>query len=361
MLASVQTYGTLLSYDFDTTAWAGASPEAVGTIDTLGSTQPSLGLRSASLIASGPMPISITETNLGKLTLAFSLSASSAKPVTVTIQSYDANKTRTGALQTLVYPAAPNFYQRYAIDLSACQPSGTGTFQPNAPYVSFSFSTQDPSWQGVTGPEIRVDNVNYALPAYYVSTSGSNSHTGRSEAQAFLTPQQALNAAQPGDIVDVMGGTYISPNGPSSTPSPNGADEGLSSVASFPRAGTPAKWIVLKNYPGQTPTFSSNAWNIVNIAAGSEGSLSSTVLAYLEVRGLHIRGEGRCGRHKIPGLGGSGRFAFQFQRRRHRWAIHDDAASSHPHRWQRCRILSGGRHWRVGKRLDYGGEQRLQQ
>ena len=301
--AAVQTYGTLLSYDFDTNAWPGASPEAVGTIDTLGSAQASLGLRSPSLITSGPLPLSITETNLGKLTLAFSLSASSARPVTLTLQSYDSTKTRTGGLQTLVYPAAPNFYQRYAVDLSTCQPTGTGTFQPNAPYVSFSFSTQDASWQGVSSPEIRVDNVNYALPAYYVSTTGKNSNTGRSEAQAFLTPQQALNVAQAGDIIDVMSGTYIDPNGP--TPSaifPNAvaSSGGLGSVAVFQRTGTPANWIVLKNYPGQTPTFFSNGWDIINLSQGYNGHPFSAPLSYLEVRGLHIRGEGDVVATKYP-------------------------------------------------------------
>ncbi len=289
---AVQTYGTLLSYDFDTTAWPGASTEAVGTIDTASSTQASLGLRSSSLVASPALPISITETNLGKLTLSFSLSASSAKPVTVTIQSYDSSKVRTGGLQILVYPAAPNFYQRYAVDLSTCKPSGTGTFQPNAPYVSFSFSTQDPSWQGVPNPEIRVDNVNYALPAYYVRPStegGSNSNTGRSETSAFATPQQALNVAQAGDIIDVMAGnsgTYVYTGGAATAT----ADYGTSSVAAFKRAGTPSKWIVLRNYPGQQPTFETNAWDTVAIEEVNYDP--SIPLAYLEVRGLHIRNQG---------------------------------------------------------------------
>ncbi len=206
---AAQSYGTLLSYDFDSKSWTGAALEAVGTIDVAGSAQPSLALRSSSLITSGPQAVNITETNLGKLTLAFSLSASAGKPVTVRIESYDSGKNRTGGLQTLVYPAAPNFYQRYAVDLSTCTPAGAGTFQPNAPYVSFSFSVEGTAWQGIGSPEIRVDNINYALPAYYVSPTGSNNNSGRSEISAFATPQKALDLAQPGDIVVVMNGTYL--------------------------------------------------------------------------------------------------------------------------------------------------------
>ena len=281
------TYGTLLSYDFDTNSWPGALPTAVGTIDVFGSSQPSGGLASSSSISSGPIAISNNQTMLGKLTLAFSLSASSALPVTVTVQSYDANQVPTGALQTLVYPSAPNFYQRCAVDLSTMQPYGSGTFQPTGPYVGFTFSLQDQSWQGALNPQIDLDDVNYAVPAYYVSATGSDSNTGRTEQTAFATPQKALNVANPGDIVAIMSGTYI---GGTSTTTAQG---GTGSVASFTRPGTPAAWIVLKNYPGQTPTLFSNGWNMINIALGSNGNISSAPsLAYIEIRGLHIRGQG---------------------------------------------------------------------
>jgi hypothetical protein len=52
----------------------------------------------------------------------------------------------------------------------------------------------------------------FAVPAqavvYYVRTSGSDTNNGTSRTTAFRTVQRALNAANPGDIVYVGGGTY---------------------------------------------------------------------------------------------------------------------------------------------------------
>jgi hypothetical protein len=227
-----------------------------------------------------------SETNLGKLTLAFSLSAGAARPVTVRVISFDLASKRTGALETKIYPAAPDFYQRYALDLSTFQPSGWGKFQPTAPLIGFTFEVGGATWQEVKKPEIRLDNLHFAKPAFYVSAQGRDTNDGRSEKAAFATPQKALNEAQPGDIIVVMNGTYHG---------------GLGSVASFPRAGTPAAWIVLKNYPFHKPMLSSNGWNIVSIAKGSKTApYDGQALAYLELRGLHVRGDGDRIKEKFP-------------------------------------------------------------
>ena len=278
--------GTLAQTDFETgKGWAKIAPEAVGTIDVVGSKQPSLGLRAAGTISSGPLALRNTEINLGKLTLAFSLSARAARPVTVRVESFDKKQKRNGGLETLIYPAAPDFYQRYALDLSTFKPAGAGKFQPDAPFVGFSFTFGN-EWKGIEKSEIRLDNVHYAAPAYYVSPNGDDKNDGRTEKTAFATPQKALDVTGPGDIVLLMDGTYHSE---------------LKPVALFPRGGTPAAWITLKNYPGQHPTLTSNGWNIVNIAQGSKTSPSDApALAYLEVRGLHIRGEGDVAKQKYP-------------------------------------------------------------
>ena len=245
----------------------------------------------SSALVSGLLPVQNPETNLGKLTLSFRLSASSARPVTVRVESFDASRNRTGALVGTIYPAAPDFYQRYALDLSTLTAEAGGTFQPTAPFVQFSFGMSGGSgttadWPVGTTQQIRVDNVNYARPAYYVRPQSSNTNDGRTEQTAFATPQKALDKAQPGDIVLLMEGTYT---------------EGLKPVASFPRPGLPDAWIVLKNYPGHHPTLFSNGWNIVNIAQGSKANPSTLpALAYLEVRGVHVRGEGDVAKTKYP-------------------------------------------------------------
>jgi hypothetical protein len=45
-------------------------------------------------------------------------------------------------------------------------------------------------------------------PRYYVAGTGDDARTGTSRAQAWRTLQRAANAAQPGDIVEVLDGSY---------------------------------------------------------------------------------------------------------------------------------------------------------
>jgi hypothetical protein len=178
--------GTLLQADFETASgWAKAAPVAVGTIDVAGSTQPSNGLRSSTSISSGPLAVRNGEANLGKLTLACSLSASAARPVQVLVESFDAAKKRTGAIETTIFPAAPDFHQRYALELASFRPVGAGRFAPTAPFLGLTFSIGGAKWKGVAAPEIRVDNLHLARPAFYVSAGGSDNNDGRSEATAL--------------------------------------------------------------------------------------------------------------------------------------------------------------------------------
>ncbi len=298
-IAAPLQFGTLLQANFENgLGWSGNKPANVGTLNIAGSTQPSRGLRSSRLISSGPIVIKNTETNLGKLTLAFDLSASAARPVRVRVESFDKNKKRTGGLQTTIYPTAPDFYQRYALDLSNFKAFGAGKFASNAPFVGFSMAIDAPHWNGVAKREIRLDNVQFAKPAFYVSASGSDKNDGRTEQTAFATPQKAVDAAGPGDIIAVMNGTYL----------PRGEQEG---IVNFTKAGAPNAWISLKNYPGHSPLFSLvKAWGAIRIwdrkvpgppaAEGAEAPAARTTPAYLEIRGLHIRGEGDVAKAKYP-------------------------------------------------------------
>lgn len=269
---------SLLQFDFnDGIAWPGTQNKPVGTIDTAGSTMPSGGLLARQALTSPPLPISNPEANLAKLTLSFSLSVSVARPVTVKIESFDAKKKRTGSLETQIYPAAPDFHQRYALELSTMR----GSFKPTDPFVKLTLTTD-------SSVELRLDNLHYARPALYVSPQGSDTSDGRTERTALATPQRAIDVAQPGDIVLVMNGVYT----------PHDLQEG---VVSFRRPGTPAAWITLKNYPGQTPRFAAvNTWNAIKIGQrGSKDKPSSEpALAYLEVRGLHLRGDSDTAKEK---------------------------------------------------------------
>ncbi len=233
---------------------------------------------------SGPLAVKTKETNLGKLTLAFTLSASANRPVKVKIASYNAAGKRSGGLETTIYPAAPDFLQRYALDLNTFKPSGAGKFSPSDPTVQFAFEI-GADWP--TGNnELRVDDVSYSGAAFYVSPNGKDTNDGKTEKTPFATPQKALDEAQAGDIVLLMEGTY---------------DAGGSTVANFPRAGAPAAWIVLKNYPGAQPKLTCTGWNMVFIGRGNKTTPDTeTTLGYLEIRGLHLRGEGDVAKAKYP-------------------------------------------------------------
>jgi hypothetical protein len=292
------TFSTIAS---DSNIFAQSSLQPVGTIDMAGTSNASGGLLLAvdsskankvwnAALDSGPLAVATGETDLGKLTLGFMLSASSAQPVSVRIESIDKKGRRSGGLAGAVYPAAPDFYQRYSLDVSTLKRFGKGKFNPADPFIRLTFgigrTADGRGWPASADNQLRLDNVSYSGPAFYVSPDGNDSNNGRTEKTAFATPQAALDVAQPGDIILLKAGTY------------NG---GLKPTASFTRAGTPAAWIVLKNYPGQKPLLTGNAWNIVGLSFGSKGNLDREhELAYLEIRGLHVRGESDLVPKKFP-------------------------------------------------------------
>lgn len=231
-------------------------------------------------INSGMLASKNTEANLAKLTFSFDNWVSSMRPVVVRIESFDASKKRTGGLEKTVYPATANHFLRSAFELSDMKPFGAGKFNPLDPFVSFSFSIGDAKGtNSVDGKyEMRIDNVMYATPAYYVSPNGSDNNNGRSEKSAFANPQKAIDMAKPGDIILLMEGKYA-------------GTEKAAAVADFDRSGFPSAWITLKNYPGHQPTLLAHGKDGVKIAMGNDSTFSySPLLSYIEVRGLHIRG-----------------------------------------------------------------------
>ena len=301
------TGGTLLQFDFNganpwphaTATGAGSTPELrnVGTVDVAGGKEPSGGLwlavqRPASGRAwraawsSGPLAVHNAETHPGKLTLSFCLSVSATHPVSVRLESLDAQQRRSGGLEAQIYPAAPAFYQRYALDLSAMKAVGAGSFKPTDPFVGLTLEVSAAAgWSEESARELRLDNVHYARPAYYVSSKGSDTNDGRTEQTALATPQKAVAAAQPGDIILLMEGTY-----------PSGR-----SAVTFRHGGTPAAWIALKNYPGHAPLLLNETWGCITIGDSSKTTAATRpAVAYIEVRGLHIRGNANVADKKYP-------------------------------------------------------------
>ncbi|WP_194777663.1 right-handed parallel beta-helix repeat-containing protein [Pararhodonellum marinum] len=266
-----------------------------GTVDIANTTIPSDGLKltihelgttkewKASL-NSGLLPIQNQEKNLGKLTISFDHAVSTNRPILVKIESFDKEKRRTGALEKHVYPATSDFYLRSTMELSEMQASGTGKFNPEDPFVQFSFQISNLEIADFNEDSValRIDNFAYSKPAFYVSPQGNNNNDGRTEKTAFADPQKALDVAKKGDIILLMDGTYQNPD-------PKNSNQ--LAVAHFRRPGGPAAYITLKNYPGHKPVILCHGSDGVMISQGSKYDFSETPLfSYLEIRGLTIRG-----------------------------------------------------------------------
>lgn len=281
------------------TAYATYDP-AAGTIDTYGTSTSSAGLLFSvnssaatgtwtATLDSGVLSLLTANTRgLGFLTLSFSLQASSAYPVRVRIESYNSSSVRTGGLQTLIFPAAGDFYQRYALDLDKMTPVGAGAFVPSDPKIRIFFELDSTAngtgWPSISGHTIKIDNVNYSTPKYYVkpaSIGGSNSNDGLTEATALATVQAAANKALTGDnIIAIMEDS--NPGGEDYVENNFNFD-----MVNISKPGAPDAWIVFKNYPGHAPAMKSAGWNVFRICNNSSGGSA----AYVEVRGLIVRGQ----------------------------------------------------------------------
>lgn len=288
------------------TVTAEANWLALGTIDGFQGSQTSgalvltvdsskaIGPWTAELVTGG-IALDNIENDLGKLTLAFMLSASAPLPVTVRVESLDAAGNPSGALMGTIHPAAADYFQRFALDLGTLKPHGAGAFVATAPAVRLAFAiagaADGSGWPAAGGNELRIDNLSFASPAFYVKPDGSDLADGRTATTAFATPQRALDAAGPGDIILLMEGTYGArgPEHPRHRP-----------VAQFIRPGTPASWITLKNHPGHTPVISAATSTGVGIGLGSSEAPSDVRLGYLEVRGLTVRGDAQAVRARGP-------------------------------------------------------------
>lgn len=227
-------------------------------------------------LRTGLLPMNCPETDVNKLTLAFDLSATSARAVRVLIESFNAKHERTGGREGLVYPAAPEDYQRHTLDLGTLKQAGEGVFNAADPLVQISLTISDElGWAKGAFHQLRLDNLSYAAPAFYVSPTGKDGGGRGSADKPLATINKALELALPGDIILLMDGTFVRKN----------------EVANFVRAGSPAAWITVKNHPGQKPVLTSPHWNLVKISKGDSGKPSEDpALAYLEVRGLTIHG-----------------------------------------------------------------------
>jgi hypothetical protein len=106
---------------------------------------------------------------------------------------------------------------------------------------------------------------------YYVSPGGNDANPG-SQAQPWRTVAKADSAAQAGDTVYIMGGTYAERLRPA-------------------RSGTAANWIIFAAYPGQRVTLEGTG---VNLGTWS-GLVDLAGRSYILVRGLTLQNSSGAG------------------------------------------------------------------
>ncbi len=107
-----------------------------------------------------------------------------------------------------------------------------------------------------------------AAGAKFVSPSGNDAGSGRL-GDPWKTIQRAVDSLNPGDTLYVREGRY-------DVHTHDGAGIDVT------RGGTPSRWVVIRNYPGEHPVITSKAWATVRIAPG---------VSFVEVRGLDLAGQ----------------------------------------------------------------------
>ncbi|GHH43920.1 hypothetical protein GCM10017774_42410 [Lentzea cavernae] len=111
--------------------------------------------------------------------------------------------------------------------------------------------------------------ANAAATTYFVSPSGSDNNAGTSAAQPFKTIQKASDSTNPGDVVQLMNGTYRETG--------TGRD-----VLNITRSGTADAPITYQAFPGHKP--------VLNPVTGWHG-IRITGASHIKVSGLEVAGD----------------------------------------------------------------------
>lgn len=201
-------------------------------------------------------------------TVSFDLWVAQLRPVRVILSSVDAQGRVQGRVERRAWPHARGAFQRYSFDLVSFA-AIEGTFDPAAPQLQLAFEPlhAQQSGDGTAEGELRVDNVSFAVPTYFVATDGSNAAEGRSPKSAFKTLDHALARAQPGDVIMVTEGVYVS--------------EDRVPLVVISRQGAPDRWITVRSVPGHSPILRGTGWNVLELDHDA---------AYIEIRDLIIEG-----------------------------------------------------------------------
>ena len=112
------------------------------------------------------------------------------------------------------------------------------------------------------------NGINQVLQkGYFVSPSGSDSNSGKSEVQAFRSIQKAADFVKAGETVYIMNGTYTN------TP--------INNLVTVKSSGLPNSWITFTAYPGHHPVLKFDSWTGVFMGGG---------ISYIRISDLEVIG-----------------------------------------------------------------------
>ncbi|MBC8008771.1 MAG: right-handed parallel beta-helix repeat-containing protein [Burkholderiales bacterium] len=229
---------------------------------------------------------STAELNL--LNLSFDYRSSQPNPVRVRVSSYDTNSwnaPKTNYLEFLVTPPVKDAYKRFSFDLGAPPFNSSGSFNPRAAFLEITLEAHN-SGDGTVGwPQgthfMEMDNVSLSRPSFYVDSSSTATPLGTAT-NPYTTIQAAINAATAGDVIVVRSGSgYNNPAWDSASQSAFVANARFKN-----KSGSPSQWIVMRNYPGESPVIRPRSDSYAAIAINQKGC------GYIEVRGMTVTGWG---------------------------------------------------------------------
>ncbi len=113
---------------------------------------------------------------------------------------------------------------------------------------------------------------------YFVSENGSNSNSGTSESEPFLTIGKAMNLTSPGDTVYVMNGTYRNTGYGSGI---DGSDLTNGNVVRITASGSEGAYITLRNLEGHKPKIQFDGAGGINLAPNT---------SYIIIEGFEVEG-----------------------------------------------------------------------
>ncbi len=225
-------------------------------------------------VSTNQIDVTNTFTNQSLLTVSFDLLASQPLPIKVIIRSYTSTGTLTGRSAATFVPPIANAYYRHSIDVSDFTIDGATAFNPTSARFELTFEIAGGNgvvsgWPKAANNVIRVDNVSYTSPKYYVSTTGNNGWEGTFGAP-LRTLKEAINRAVPGDVIVVRTGTYT-------------GEWSSDPTVTINKPGSPSRWIAIRNYPGENPVLQARTATFQNVAVLHNAE-------YIEIRGLTVRG-----------------------------------------------------------------------